>query len=596
MPGYTASPSGRVPAATVSETSPASRSFSDLGLPAKLLTALKTLGYERPTPIQAASIPALLKGRDLLGNAPTGTGKTAAFCLPALANLDDKLRAVQVLVLTPTRELAIQVSEAANRYAQDLIGFSVLPIYGGQEYSHQLRRLRRGVQLVVGTPGRIMDHLRRGSLKLDKLSMLVLDEADEMLRMGFIDDVEWILEQIPDSRQVALFSATMPEEIQRIANRHLKDPASISIEGRSKTASTIEQRYWMVSGIHKLDALTRVLEVEPFESVIVFVRTKIATNELADRLSARGFSAAAINGDMQQSHREQVIGQLKRGNLEILVATDVAARGLDVDHITHVINYDVPYDTEAYIHRIGRTGRAGRRGQAILFVAPREKRLLRTIERATGQTIERLTLPSTEMVNNRRLADFQQKITDTLAAGELDFLRGLMERYQREHNVPALDIAAAMARLSLGDQPLLLDPAKDPVNRPQREDRAPHEGNRGGRKPTGGRSRDQGRQDDGGPPEKGMDRYRLEVGHRHQVKPGNIVGAIANEAGLDSRHIGRITIREDHSLIDLPSGMPKDIFRHLKKTRVCGQPLRISRARLDAPPGSGKKARKPAKK
>ena len=387
--------------------------FRDLELPSPLMKALDDVGYETPSPIQAQTIPHLLKGLDLLGHAPTGTGKTAAFALPLLARLDLKLLQVQVMVLAPTRELAIQVAEAFQRYAAHLKGFHVLPVYGGQEYSGQIRQLKRGVHVVVGTPGRVMDHMRKGTLKLTSLQALVLDEADEMLRMGFHEDVEWILEQIPQQRQMALFSATMPKQIKNIAQRFLRDPQEIAIKTRTATADTIRQRYWLVSNLHKLDALTRILEVETFDAMIVFVRTKISTVELAERLEARGYAASALNGDMPQKDRERTINRLKKGNLDILVATDVAARGLDVERVSHVFNYDIPYDTEAYIHRIGRTGRAGRKGDAILFVAPREKRLLSSIEKATRQKIEPLELPTTEMVNNKRIATFKQQITDT---------------------------------------------------------------------------------------------------------------------------------------------------------------------------------------
>lgn len=539
--------------------------FRTLNLPAPLLAALDEVGYETPSPIQAQTIPHLLEGLDLLGHAPTGTGKTAAFALPLLARTDIGRRQVQTLVLTPTRELAIQVAEAFQRYASHLKGFHVLPIYGGQEYGAQIRQLKRGVNVVVGTPGRVMDHMRKGTLRLDGLQALVLDEADEMLRMGFIDDVEWILEQTPEDRQIALFSATMPKEIRRIAARYLNEPKEIAIEARTATAETIRQRYWLVSGLHKLDALTRILEVEPFDALLMFVRTKTATTELAERLEARGYAAAALNGDMAQPHREQMVERLRSGSLDILVATDVAARGLDVERISHVVNYDIPYDTEAYIHRIGRTGRAGRQGDAILFVAPRERRMLHAIERATRQKIAQLELPSTETVNNKRVADFKQRISDTLAAGELDFMQGLVEQYQQEHDVPALEIAAALAKISIGDRPLLLKP--DEARPPRRRDDR--------------RSRDDGsaprRERPPSQPGKGMERYRIEVGHRHKVKPGNIVGAIANEAGLEARYIGRIDIHTDFSLVDLPVGMPREVFQDLRKAWVCGQRLNISR-------------------
>ncbi len=540
-------------------------SFRELQLAEPLLKALDEIGYESPSPIQAQAIPHLLAGRDLLGHAPTGTGKTAAFALPLLSRLDMHAKHVQVMTLTPTRELAIQVAEAFQRYAKYLQGFHVMPIYGGQEYGGQIRQLRRGVQVVVGTPGRVMDHMRRGTLKLDQLQAMVLDEADEMLRMGFIDEVSWILEQTPQDRQMALFSATMPKEVERIARKHLDQPREISIEARTATAETIRQRYWQVSGFHKLDALTRILEVEPFDAVLIFVRTKTATAELAGKLEARGYRAAAMNGDMAQAHREQTVERLKRGALDILVATDVAARGLDVDRISHVVNYDIPNDTEAYIHRIGRTGRAGRTGEAILFVAPRERRMLGVIERATRQPIERLELPTTETVNNKRIADFKQKITDTLALGELAFMQGLVEQYRNEHDVPALDIAAALAKLSIGDQPLLLAPEKDRAGGRTEKRRT-----EGADKPRGKGRRDTSQ------PDENKERYRIDVGREHGVKPGNIVGAIANEAGLDSEHIGHIAIERTFSLVDLPVGMPKAILMDLKKVRVCGRPLKIS--------------------
>jgi ATP-dependent RNA helicase DeaD len=555
----------------MSDSKTAGPTFRDLKLPAPLLQALDQVGYETPSPIQAEAIPHLLQGLDLLGHAPTGTGKTAAFALPLLSRIVLGDKHVQVMVLTPTRELAIQVAEAFQRYASHLKGFHVVPIYGGQDFAGQLRHLKRGVHVVVGTPGRVMDHMRRGTLKLDSLQALVLDEADEMLRMGFIDEVEWILEQTPKDRQMALFSATMPREVERIARRHLDKPREISIKARTATAETIRQRYWLVSGMHKLDALTRILEVEPFDAVLIFVRTKTATTELAERLEARGYSAAAMNGDMAQNHREQMVERLKKGSLDILVATDVAARGLDVDRISHVVNYDIPYDAEAYIHRIGRTGRAGRTGEAILFLAPRERRMFHAIERATRQKIEQLELPSTERVNNKRIADFKQKITDTLAAGELAFMQGLVEQYQQEHDVPATEIAAALAKMSIGDRPLLMEPdIRRPArsgadSRPRRE----HEPSRRRKSRT--------------PSDEGLERFRIEVGHDHGVKPGNIVGAIANEAGLDGQHIGHIEIGADFSLVDLPVGMPNEIFKDLKKVRVCGRPLKISRLDESAP-------------
>ena len=406
--------------------------FSQLALNKSLLKALDEVGYETPSPIQAETIPLLLEGRDVLGQAQTGTGKTAAFALPFLSNLDLRQKQPQVLVLAPTRELAIQVAEAFQKYASHIKGFHVLPIYGGQDYRGQIRGLERGVHVVVGTPGRVMDHMRRGTLVLDDLKALVLDEADEMLRMGFIEDVEWILEQTPADRQIALFSATMPQQIRRIATKYLNDPAQVTIKVKTTTAETIRQRFWPVSGVHKLDALTRILEAELFDAMIIFVRTKTTTVDLSEKLEARGYASAPLNGDIQQRQRERTIQQLKNGKLDIIVATDVAARGLDVERISHVVNYDVPHDTEAYVHRIGRTGRAGREGDAILFVAPREKRMLKAIEKATRKKIEMMDLPSTELINDKRIAKFKQRITDTLANEDLGLFTQLVEQYEQE--------------------------------------------------------------------------------------------------------------------------------------------------------------------
>jgi len=567
----------------MSEQDSSKIAFNQLGLSAPVLAALDEVGYETPSPIQAETIPVLLAGRDLVGQAQTGTGKTAAFALPLLSRIDLSLQQPQLLVLAPTRELALQVAEAFQRYASKLKGFHVLPIYGGQDFKPQLQRLRRGAHVIVGTPGRVMDHMRRGTLVLDNLKGLVLDEADEMLRMGFIDDVEWILEQTPSGRQVALFSATMPKEIRRIASAYLKDPQEVRIKVKTTTADTINQRFWTVSGFHKLDALTRILEAETFDAVIVFVRTRLATVELAEKLAARGYNTAALNGDIVQKQREKTVSDLKAGNLDIIVATDVAARGLDVQRISHVINYDIPYDTEAYVHRIGRTGRAGRKGEAILFVAPREQRMLAAIERATRQKITRMELPSTEELNDRRVAAFKQRITDTLAGEGLDFYQQLIESYRLEHNTPAIEIAAALAKLAQGDRPLLLKHV--PKQKPDRK-----EADRGGRKQKE-RTREEGRR----PPRRreqeadmpAMVPYRIEVGERDGVKPGNIVGAIANEAGLDGQYIRRIEIHEDHTLLELPDGMPRDIQRALKKAWVCGKQLRI-RA-LEPKPKGGKK-------
>lgn len=560
--------------------------FNQLALKTPLLKALDEVGYETPSPIQAQTIPLLLAGRDILGQAQTGTGKTAAFALPILSNLDLKQKDPQVMVLVPTRELAIQVAEAFQKYARYMKGFHVLPVYGGQDYRGQIRALQRGVHVVVGTPGRVMDHMRRGTLKLNKLSTLVLDEGDEMLRMGFIDDVEWILEQTPSDRQIALFSATLPQQIRRIASKYLNEPAQITIKVKTTTADTIRQRFWPVSGVHKLDALTRILEAESFDAMLIFVRTKTATAELSEKLAARGYSSAPLNGDIQQKQRERTIEQLKKGKLDILVATDVAARGLDVRRISHVVNYDIPNDTEAYVHRIGRTGRAGRQGDAITFVAPREKRLLHAIEKATRKKIEIMDLPSTELINDKRIAGFKQRITDTLATEELGMFYQMIEQYQQEHNIPALEIAAALAQLLQGDAPFLLqNKPQSKTNKSFKKDEGPSR-NKQARKEPDRSSRK------GAPPEAGMQRFRIEVGHSHEVKPANIVGAIANEAGLDSQYIGRIDIHDDYSLVDLPEGMPKDIFNNLKNIRMSGQQLKISRFEKEKKSGKSDKRAK----
>ncbi|RUL62536.1 DEAD/DEAH box helicase [Dyella dinghuensis] len=572
-----------------SDSVPASAGFSALELKPEVLRVLADVGYEAPSPIQAATIPSLLQGRDVLGQAQTGTGKTAAFALPILSRIEMRVGKPQALVLTPTRELAIQVAEAFQRYATHIPGFQVLPIYGGQSYGPQLHALRRGVHVVVGTPGRVIDHLDRKTLDLSELRFMVLDEADEMLRMGFIDDVEKVLQATPPERQVALFSATMPPPIRKIAQRHLKDPVEVTIKAATTTAANIRQRYWWVSGMHKLDAMTRILEAEPFDAMIIFARTKQATEELAEKLQARGLAAAAINGDIAQAQRERVIQQLKDGKLDILVATDVAARGLDVERISHVLNYDIPYDTESYVHRIGRTGRAGRNGDAILFVTPREKGMLRAIERATRQPIEEMKLPTVEAVNDRRIERFKQNIKDTLAVGGLEQFQQLIEQFEQEHDIPAVEIAAALARIAQGDRPLLLEPPakrereREREHTRERDTQPKHVKDGDGRRPAreprhrGDESRDfSPRQVRPHATEAGKRTYRIEVGHEHGVKPGNIIGAIANEAGLESQFIGRLSIRGDYSLIDLPDGMPGEVFEHLKKVWVNQQTLRIS--------------------
>jgi ATP-dependent RNA helicase DeaD len=556
-------------------------SFVQLGLGAQVLEAIAEVGYEAPSPIQAATIPVLLAGRDMLGQAQTGTGKTAAFALPMLSRIEVRHGPPQGIVLVPTRELAIQVAEAFQRYASKIKGFHVLPIYGGQSYGPQLASLKRGAQVVVGTPGRVMDHLKRGTLDLGGVTCLVLDEADEMLQMGFVADIEWILEQTPPGRQVALFSATLPGPIRRIAQQHLHDPVEVSIRSKTSTATNIRQRYWIVSGVHKLDALTRILEAEPFDGMLIFSRTKVATVELAERLEARGFAVAALNGDMQQKARERTVARFKGGQLDILVATDVAARGLDVERISHVVNYDIPYDTDSYVHRIGRTGRAGRSGEAILFITPRERNMLRAIERATRSPLEPMELPTHADVNERRVARFRQSITEAIAAGHAEPFISLIEEFEREQDVPAVEIAAALASLLQGGSPLLL---KEPSggaaagagqDREDRERAAPRAEARLADEDT--------------------EVFRIEVGYVHGVKPGNIVGAIANVAGLEGWQIGHVDIREDHTFVGLPKGMPDLVITALAKTRIAGQALRISAA-TEVPPKAPRKApRKPPK-
>jgi ATP-dependent RNA helicase DeaD len=553
-------------------------SFSELGIAPAILQAIQEAGYETPSPIQAQSIGPLLEGKDLLGQAQTGTGKTAAFSLPLLSRLDPKQKTPQLLVLTPTRELAIQVAEAMQAYSRHMKNFHVLPIYGGQSMGIQLRALQRNPQVIVGTPGRILDHIRRGKLQLEALRSLVLDEADEMLRMGFIDDVETILQETPQDRQVALFSATMPKQIHRVAQRYLNNPVEVHIKAKTSTVDTITQRYWQVTGLHKLDALTRILEIEEFDGMIIFVRTKNSTVDLAEKLEARGYAASALNGDMNQALREKTIEKMKAGQIDILVATDVAARGLDIERMSHVVNYDIPYDTESYVHRIGRTGRAGRKGEAILFVSPREKRMLAAIEKATRQTISRMQLPSGEEIADRRVMAFKKLLSETIEAQDLSFFETLISSYHDEHMSDPVEVAAALAFLLQKDRPLV-PPARTSERKNSREDR-PERGERAER----GASRPERAER---PPrnasprprhatEEGMRTYRVEVGHEHNVEPKHLVGAIANEAGLDSQLIGRITIMDDHSFVDLPDGMPKDIFQHLRKVWVNQKQLQIS--------------------
>ncbi len=541
--------------------------FAGFGLPESLLEALERCGYQQPSPIQAAAIPELMLGRDLLGQAQTGTGKTAAFALPLLARIDLDARQPQVLVLAPTRELAIQVSEAFQRYAACTRGLHVLALYGGSDFRDQIQKLRRGVQVVVGTPGRVMDHMRQGTLDVSGLQALVLDEADEMLRMGFIDDVQWVLEQLPTQRQVVLFSATMPPEIKRICQQHLQDPAEVIIRTQKADASRIRQRHILLPHHQKLGALLRVLEAHGPGGVIIFARTKAVTVTVAEALDAEGMACAVLNGDVPQSLRERTVERLKQGKVDVLVATDVAARGLDVDRIGLVINYDAPFDSEAYVHRIGRTGRAGREGDAILFLSHRERRLLHSLERAVGSAIEAMEVPSDAEINQQRLDNLQQQLNDLLEQPvpqerqqEVALMEEIIQRLSRETEATPEQLALAALRLAQGDQPLLVVP------QPQQAPRQGRQGERGERR--------QGR------PNSSMERFRVEVGWRDRIKPGHLVGAIANETGLDGRQIGKITIFDDHSTVDLPQGMPPQLMQSLQRVRVMQKELQISR--LDA--------------
>jgi ATP-dependent RNA helicase DeaD len=562
--------------------------FSELGLSEAVVRAVKSVGYESASPIQAATIPAMLEGADILGQAQTGTGKTAAFALPILSRLNMKDRVPQALVMVPTRELAIQVAEAFQKYAAGQQAFHVLPIYGGQSYVPQFSALKRGPQVIVGTPGRIMDHLERGTLQLDGIRTVVLDEADEMLAMGFADAMDSILAQTPKEKQVALFSATMAPNIRRIAQTHLRNPREVVIKGKSGTAANIKQTYWMVSGLHKLDALTRIVEAAEFDAMLVFVRTKQSTVDLAERLQARGFAAVALNGDIPQPLREKTVAQLKAGKIDILVATDVAARGLDVERITHVVNYDVPYDTESYVHRIGRTGRAGRSGEAILFIAPRERTLLRLIERATRQTIEPLSLPTVDDVNVKRLAKFKARIGEALTAGPGDFHRKAVQEVALETGADLLSIAAAIASLVEGVTPVQSAAPAHSYAPPDREHGRGHEDEpRKPRRPTepaadlpavpdGGYAfEDDGRQIT----------WRLEVGRRHGATSGNIVGAIANEARLAGQQINGVDVRATYTIVRLPAMLPKAVIERLSKVRIRGQALALE---SDGAPPSGK--------
>jgi ATP-dependent RNA helicase DeaD len=550
--------------------------FGEMNLSPDVFAALQTVGYEIPTPIQAKTIPHMIACKDLLGQARTGTGKTAAFALPLLSRINLKNRRPQVLVVTPTRELAIQVAQSFNDYGANMKGLNVLAVYGGQSYSVQLSQLKRGVHVVVGTPGRLMDHMRRKTICLSDLSGLVLDEADEMLQMGFIDDVEWILSQIPQAAQIALFSATMPAPIQKIAGKYLKDPEKVIIHHDSDVTSTIEQKFWLVRHTKKSNALLRILEASSHDGVIVFTRTRNDTMVLTKTLEEKGFKAEALNGDLAQAARERTINRLKNGNIDILVATDVAARGLDVDRISHVINYDMPSKIEPYIHRIGRTGRAGRTGEAILFVQPKEKWMLKRIEKATRRTVEEIVLPSNKEINKKRVDDFKNKIAQTIDTEDLDTFMDLVEATAEEQDISISQVAAALAKLFQGNTPFLLKEtaakpavkksakksekkAKEPVA--QKQKAVPSRLNLSKIAPT----------------QKGMERYRIEVGYKHGLKPGDIVGAISNESGLESKFIGAINIDYDYALVDLPFGMPKSIFNLLKRTWIRSQKMSISK-------------------
>jgi ATP-dependent RNA helicase DeaD len=578
-------------------TASAAEGFAAFGFAPELLEALEAIGYKEPSPIQKAAIPELMLGRDLVGQAQTGTGKTAAFALPMLAALDDQQRTPQVLVLTPTRELAIQVADSFKSYAVKMPHLRVLPVYGGADFRDQIHKLKRGVQIVVGTPGRVMDHMRQGTLDLSGLRSLVLDEADEMLRMGFIDDVEWVLGQLPEQRQVVLFSATMPSEIRRISHQYLNSPAEITIKTKGSDASRIQQRYITVNGPMKLEALSRVLEAETKEGVIIFARTKAITVTVAEALEAKGYGVAVLNGDVAQSQRERTIERLKNGTVDVLVATDVAARGLDVDRISLVINYDIPFDSEAYVHRIGRTGRAGRTGNAILFVTPRERRFITGLERAVGRPIEAMEIPSNASINQSRLDRLRERLNnqlETLSAEETSeqqaMLSEILQRVAQERSTTPEQLALAALQMAVGDQPLLVHddeswlrqqpPLRDGRrgdrfgDRFSDRDRGPRQGNG----QANGQPR-RGPREQAGPPEDHMDRFRVEVGWRDRIKPGNIVGAIANESGLNGRSIGRIQIFDTHSLVDLPKGMPEEVFQNLKQLKVLNRELQITRVR-----------------
>ena len=540
--------------------------FKDLPLSKDVLTAVEKSGYEFPTAVQEQIIPHMLDGRDVMAQSQTGSGKTAAFALPILSRIDTRTKAPHVLVLAPTRELAIQVAESFDKYAANIPRFSSVAIYGGQDYEVQFRKLRRGVQVVVGTPGRVIDHIKRGTLDLSKLNTLVLDEADEMLNMGFLDDVEYVLAKTPGNRQVTLFSATFNNDIKKIAKRYLTDPVQIKIQRNTITADSIRQRAIICSNRDKIDLLIQMLEVEETDGVLVFTRTKDATIQVAEQLNRAGLKVAALNGDMPQKTRERTIDRLKSERLDIVVATDVAARGLDVTRVSHVFNYDFPEGSEPYIHRVGRTGRAGRKGEAIIFVTHSQRGKLRMIERATKKTIEIVDPPSAKHLNAMRVKKLRDTISKTITEADLGRFQKLIETHAEETGESMENIAAALAFIGQrGNEFFQTDrPKRQRREREDRDDR--------------GRDREPRGRRESRPPEEGMTRYRIEVGRRDGVKPGNIVGAVANEAGIEGKSIGPIQIYGAHTTIDLPSGMPDDVREILQDVRVVGRELRIREA------------------
>lgn len=558
--------------------------FDQMNLCPFVSSVLKEVGYERPTPIQSQAIPQLIQGKDLLGQARTGTGKTAAFALPLLSRIDLENRRPQVLVLTPTRELAIQVAESFKSYGKYLKGLNVLPVYGGQSYGIQLNQLKRGAHVIVGTPGRLMDHMKRKTISFADLFCVILDEADEMLHMGFIEDVEWILNKTPEDSQSALFSATMPSPIRKIAQKFLKNPEQITIQSDTADLGAINQQYWIMGRTPKKEALIRILESVCFDGVIVFTKTKTATIEVAKSLESKGFKAEALNGDMAQNAREQTVNRLKNGHIDILVATDVAARGLDVDRISHVINYDMPSKVEPYIHRIGRTGRAGRAGEAILFLNRNERWMLKSIQRQTKKQISEMVLPSNEAINKNRIANFKKKITQAFGADDLSGFETIIEAYAKEENIPVVQVAAALAKMAHGKTPFLLpnDSKSKSVEgkEPDMKKSKKHKSSVrqfGKQKAFGKEKPAMDRQGSILPPEKGMERYRIEVGRTHGLRPKDIVGAISNEAGLEGKYIGQIRINRESSFVDLPFGMPNNVYKLLKNTWLRSRRMAISK-------------------